>query len=114
MWGTKVWGDIQSITGPRRNLTSPKSITSDDPDCDDQAPADGFDITVTRVFKKGGEEVKRESYNTHYDPTDKITCVKPGSSSSPSPGASGSASPTKSPKPPKSTSTPGPSGDPSS
>ncbi|HUR73478.1 MAG TPA: VanW family protein [Sporichthya sp.] len=112
MWGTKVWGDIESISGPKRNITSPGARTSDEPGCDDQAPADGFDITVTRVFKKGGQEVKRESYDTHYDATDKITCVKPGGTASPTPGASSSASPSKTPRPPKSTSSPGPSSTP--
>ncbi|MBA3742161.1 VanW family protein [Sporichthya sp.] len=112
MWGTKVWGDIESISGPKRNITSPKSIESEVPDCDDQAPADGFDITVTRVFRKGGEEVKRESYDTHYDATDKITCVEPGNGTkSPTPQPSGSAAPTKTPKPSKSP-TSGPSSTP--
>jgi vancomycin resistance protein YoaR len=117
MWGTKVWGDIESISGPKRNITAPGSRESDDPTCDNQAPADGFDITVTRVFKKDGAEVKRESYNTHYDPTDKITCIKPGATKSPTPGASGSPSGSPSgsstpTKPPKSTSTPAPSSSP--
>ena len=113
MWGTKVWGDIESISGPRTNITNPEDRTSDDADCIDQAPADGFNITVTRVFRKGGEEVKRESYDTHYDATDKITCVEPGETASPSPGASSSASPSKTPKPSKSP-TPGPSSAPTS
>ncbi len=86
MWGTKVWGDIESITGPRTKITKPEERTSDDEDCIDQVPSDGFDITVTRVFRKGGEEVKRETYNTHYDATDKITCLKPGETASPTAG----------------------------
>lgn len=111
MWGTKVYG-IESISGPRRNITSPKSIESTDEDCMDQAPADGFDITVTRVFKQKGEEVKRENFDTHYDPTDKITCVdKNKPTASPSPSASGSPKPIKA-KTPSPSPTPSSSGPP--
>lgn len=108
MWGTKVYG-VDSISSPRRNITSSKSIEADGPDCMDQAPADGFDITVTRIFKQKGKEVKRESFDTHYDATDKITCVKDKdkSTASPSPSASASASPK-----PKKTRTPSPSSTP--
>ena len=35
---------------------------------------DGFDITVQRVFSKGGSVVKRESYSTTYVPADQIIC----------------------------------------
>jgi vancomycin resistance protein YoaR len=101
MWGTKVWDKIESISGPRRNIESPSTVESTAADCEPQSPVDGFDITITRVFIQDGEEVKRETYNTHYEPTDRIVCVDPESTKSPSPGASGSAQPTPSrtPKP---------------
>ncbi|WP_019872772.1 VanW family protein [Sporichthya polymorpha] len=116
MWGTKVWDEIESISSPRRNIVSPKTVESEDPDCEEQSPVDGFDITITRVFIKDGEEVKRETYDTHYFPTDKIVCVEPGKGTkSPTPGSSSSPdpSPSRTPKPPKSTPTPKPEPSPS-
>jgi vancomycin resistance protein YoaR len=102
MWGTKIWDEIESISSPRRNIVSPDTVESTEPDCEPQSPVDGFDITITRVFISDGEEVKRETYDTHYDPTDRIVCVDPeDATKSPSP------SPTKKPKPtPSSTSAP--------
>lgn len=109
MWGTKVWDEIESISSSRRNIVSPGSVESEAADCEEQSPVDGFDITVTRVFIRDGEEVKRESFNTHYDPTDRITCVEPGKgtkSPTPSGSADPSAGPTKTPKSPTATSAP--------
>ena len=42
-----------------------------------QAGAQGFDITVTRVFKDlgSGAEIKRETFKTHYAAEPIIRCV---------------------------------------
>ena len=74
--GTKVW-DIESVKGPRRNVVQPKNITDDKPTCVPQAPTPGFDVTVTRVFKKGGRTVKTSTFNTHYIPEDNVRCTHP-------------------------------------
>ena len=37
----------------------------------------GFDVTVTRIIKQGGAEVRRESYSTHYQPEDRVVCTNP-------------------------------------
>ncbi|MGQ0466369.1 MAG: VanW family protein [Sporichthyaceae bacterium] len=100
-WGTKVWDKIESYSSPRRNIRAWKTVENPDPKCLAQLPAEGFDITVTRAFIKGGVEVKRESFNTVYAATDKILCTKdkpkPDPAASPSP--SGSAEPSASPSP---------------
>ena len=120
MWGTKVWDEIESITGPRRNITSPGTRESTEPDCEPQSPADGFDITVTRVFIRDGEEVKRETYDTHYDPTDRIICVNseaatksptPQTTKNPQPTSSSTPHPTSTVAPRSRTLTPAPNQD---
>ncbi|MGQ0632281.1 MAG: VanW family protein [Sporichthyaceae bacterium] len=78
IWGTKVYDEIRSVSSARSNIVKPNEIESDEPGCMTQLPVDGFDITVTRIFEKKGKEVKRESFFTRYQPTDKITCVKKG------------------------------------
>ena len=77
--GTKVW-DIESVKGPRRNVVQPKTIVDDRPGCVTQSPSTGFDVTVTRVFKKGGRTVRTSNFSTHYIPEDKVTCTHPSAS----------------------------------
>ena len=74
--GTKVW-DIEALKGPRRNVVQPKDITDDKPGCVPQTPTPGFDVTVTRVFKRHGAEVKRSTFTTHYIPEDNVRCTHP-------------------------------------
>lgn len=74
--GRRTW-DIEAVKGPRRNVVQPKKVVDDRPTCVPQSPTPGFDVTVTRVFKKAGKEVKRSSFNTHYIPEDDVTCTHP-------------------------------------
>ncbi len=74
--GTKVW-DIDAVKGPRRNVVQPKTIVDNKKGCVTQSPSTGFDVTVTRIFKKGGKSVKTSTFNTHYIPEDKVTCTNP-------------------------------------
>ncbi len=75
-YGVKTY-DVESITGPRRNVVQPKTINDDSATCVPQSPSEGFDITVTRVIRQGGAVVKRENYNTHYIPEDRVICKTP-------------------------------------
>jgi vancomycin resistance protein YoaR len=75
-YGVKTY-DVQSITGPRRNVVKPRTINDDSATCVPQSPSDGFDITVTRVIRRNGAVVKREDYNTHYIPEDRVICKTP-------------------------------------
>ena len=74
--GTKVW-DVEAVKGPRRNVVRPKTIVDKTKGCVPQLPTEGFDVTVTRIFKKNGAEVKRSQFNTHYIPEDQVTCSNP-------------------------------------
>jgi vancomycin resistance protein YoaR len=74
--GTKVW-DIDSVKSPRRNVVQPKTVVDDRAGCVTQSPSTGFDVTVTRVFKKAGKTIKTSTFNTHYIPEDKVTCTHP-------------------------------------
>ncbi|MGQ0844464.1 MAG: VanW family protein [Sporichthyaceae bacterium] len=98
-WGTKVWDEIKSISSPKRNIRPWKTIELDDEKCLAQLPAEGFDITVTRVFVRDGKEVKRENFNTSYAATDKIVCTKDDPKASPSPLPTGDPTSTESPSP---------------
>ncbi len=75
--GVKVW-DVEAVKGPRRNVVKPKTIVDNKKTCVPQEPSEGFDVTVTRIFKKNGAEVKRSTFTTNYIPEDKVTCTNPG------------------------------------
>lgn len=90
-WSTKVW-DVQALKSPRSNITQPETIYDSRESCVPQEPSPGFDVTVTRIFRKNGAEVKRQSFKTTYIPEDEVICrEKPSSrqtgSPSPPPGS---------------------------
>lgn len=76
LWGNKTF-DVESVKGPRRNIVQPREIVDDSPRCVTQYPQPGFDVTVTRIIRQDGREIKRENINTHYDPQNKVTCTHP-------------------------------------
>jgi hypothetical protein len=83
------------VSGARRNVTEPS--TQDKPDdgtCIPQSGAEGFDITVTRVFKDpgSGAEIRRERFATHYIPEAIIHCIPPASGDQ-QPGTDGTTPP---------------------
>ncbi|MGZ4600770.1 VanW family protein [Oryzihumus sp.] len=75
-YGTKVW-DVEAVKGPRRNVKQPRTIVDDKPGCVPQSPTPGFDVTVTRVFKRGGATVRTSQFSTHYIPEDDVRCTHP-------------------------------------
>ncbi|TQK50177.1 vancomycin resistance protein YoaR [Streptomyces sp. SLBN-118] len=83
--GTKKYDEIRATKGPRTNIKPPATRTDSGPECEVQTPLEGFDVSVGRVFVQDGWEVKREDFNTHYTPRDKVTCTpeKPGSAATP-------------------------------
>lgn len=103
--GTKKYDEIRATEGPRTNTTPPAKRTGSGPTCEVQTPLEGFDVSVDRVFVQGGQEVKRETYRTHYTPRDEVTC-DPQSPAAPSPSA-GSATATG-PAPAAGSATPAP------
>ncbi|MFD7439713.1 VanW family protein [Streptomyces sp. NPDC059861] len=72
--GTKKYDEVTSVKGPRTNVQQPARKVSNDEECVPQTPLEGFDVTVERVFRDDGREVRREPFRTHYDPRDEIVC----------------------------------------
>jgi vancomycin resistance protein YoaR len=99
-WGTKRY-EIESVTGPRTRVRPFGKEYVDRPDCTAAKGAEGFDIVVTRIFKVGGQVVKREPFKTRYLPEPNFICGKPppGQPAKQPAGSSRSATPTPSPTP---------------
>lgn len=94
-WGTRHY-DIESISGPRRNITQPSvqdKVDDGSGSCIPQSGAAGFDITVTRVFRdvETGAELRRQDFRTHYIPEAVIHCRPAPAPASPDPGPAGTA-----------------------
>ena len=53
------------------------AVTVTATDASGNASTCGFDVTVTRIIRQNGAEIKRENVSTHYDPEDKVTCTHP-------------------------------------
>ncbi|MFD2094134.1 VanW family protein [Blastococcus deserti] len=87
-YGTKRY-EIESISGPRTNVREPVvQEKPDDGNCRPQSGSQGFDITVTRVFRNltSGAEIKRENFHTHYAAEPIIRCVPPAAPPATPPG----------------------------
>ncbi|MEU3726791.1 VanW family protein [Streptomyces sp. NPDC031705] len=92
--GTKKYDEIRATKGPRTHVKPPAKVTGTGPACEAQTPLEGFDVTVGRVFVKGGKEVRREEHTTHYTPRDEVTCepqTPPAATPSGAPTAGGAA-----------------------
>ena len=86
MYSTKYW-DITSTTSERYNFTKPGTRTLTTPDCEPNEGYGGFDVVVTRYFRRAGESElhHQEIFNTTYIPSDTVICKDPKPSPSPSP-----------------------------
>lgn len=75
-WGTKRF-DVQALQGPRTRVTTapPRYITR--PGCIPGPGEAGFDIVVTRVFRQGGREVRRQTFFTRYQAEPQFVCGPP-------------------------------------
>ncbi|KQS63682.1 vanomycin resistance protein VanB [Modestobacter sp. Leaf380] len=76
-WGTQRY-DIESISSDRYNVRSPVvQEKPDDGSCSPQGGSNGFDITVTRVFKDPatGAQIRTEDFQTRYAAEPVIRCV---------------------------------------
>lgn len=102
MWGTKDYDEVRAVSGPRTNVRPFTTLYDTGAECRAQTGQPGFQITVNRVFIKGGKEIRREPIKTTYRPAPTVVCgVKPGASPSPSPSVSSTVPPsgTATPKP---------------
>ncbi|MGY1771129.1 VanW family protein [Blastococcus sp. SYSU D00813] len=76
-YGTKRY-EVEAVEGPRTNYRSPRSLEKpDDGSCISQTGVQGFDVTVTRIFRdlQTREEIRRETFSTSYAAEDNIRCV---------------------------------------
>lgn len=75
MWSTKVW-DIESRTGDRYATTPPDTRRLTGEDCVPHTGYAGFQIDVTRVFRRpGAAKVHHtENFHTVYTPSDTVIC----------------------------------------
>jgi vancomycin resistance protein YoaR len=78
MWSTKYW-DITTSTSDRYNFRAPATRTLSTPDCYPNTGYDGFDVDVTRFFRKPGSDdlVRTEKFHTAYTPSDTVICKPP-------------------------------------
>lgn len=74
MWSTKTYDEVDSSALKKSNFTSGRDITDDDPECEPQAPVQGFDVNYSRIFRNDGKVVKTEKFFWRYAPTDRIRC----------------------------------------
>ncbi|MDQ4037360.1 MAG: VanW family protein, partial [Actinomycetota bacterium] len=78
-WGTKQV-DVESVSSERYNYRSPqRQEKPDDGSCVASRGSEGFDITVTRVFKQLGTETvtRTEEFVTRYNAQPHVVCVPP-------------------------------------
>jgi vancomycin resistance protein YoaR len=73
IFGTKRY-DIETVYGPRTNITAPSTVPLDEPDCVETDGLPGFRQEAWRVFKQGGVEIKREHFQWHYRAEPKFVC----------------------------------------
>lgn len=75
MWSTKVWDAVKATDPVKSNFTEPATRVSTSPKCEPQSPNQGFDVSYTRQFIRGGKVAKEEKFFWRYSPEDKITCA---------------------------------------
>ncbi|MDO9456210.1 VanW family protein [Nocardioides sp.] len=80
MFSTKVW-DISEVTSDRYAYVSPGTQTLDTTNCVPNTGYSGFQVDVTRIFRRPGsdEVVRREKFHTDYIANDTVICRPPGS-----------------------------------
>jgi vancomycin resistance protein YoaR len=75
MFSTKVW-DVESLTSERYAYTSPDTRTLTGDDCVENSGYSGFQVDVTRVFRRPGQSQVHhtEKMHTTYIPSDTVIC----------------------------------------
>ncbi|MGH4001163.1 MAG: VanW family protein, partial [Pseudonocardiaceae bacterium] len=75
-WGTKHV-DVESITGPRTNITEPTNQTIHGQPCKNSKGSQGFTVTDTRVIRDANTkaELSRRTRKVVYDPAPHVICA---------------------------------------
>ncbi len=77
IWSTKIWDSVKTEYGPRRNITSPKTVYLEPgPRCIPANGSLGFTQDAFRVIKKDGKVVKREKFTWTYQAEPRFICAK--------------------------------------
>jgi vancomycin resistance protein YoaR len=77
MWSTKVWDEVTTEWGDRRNVTQPRREYLDPgPSCIATVGLEGFTQDAWRVFYKDGSEVNREKFTWRYDAQPEFVCAE--------------------------------------
>ncbi|MCC2593516.1 VanW family protein [Tessaracoccus sp. OS52] len=75
VWGTRVWDRVVSTELVRSDYYNGEKRTVTAPDCEPQAPIQGFTVTWSRLFYKGDAVAKKEDYKWKYSAGDEIICA---------------------------------------
>lgn len=73
IWSTG-YHQIRTAEPVKSDFTSGRTIADNSPDCEDQAPTQGFTVRYYRAFISDGKEVRRENYTWTYRPGNEIRC----------------------------------------
>jgi vancomycin resistance protein YoaR len=78
MYSTDYW-DIATTTSDRYNFRAPATRTLRTADCYPNTGYDGFDVDVTRTFRRAGEDDvdHTERFHTSYTASDTVICKDP-------------------------------------
>jgi vancomycin resistance protein YoaR len=77
VWSTKVYDKVTTEWGPRRNVTTPRTIRLEaGPECIATSGIDGFSQDAWRLFHRGGKVTKREKFSWRYEAEPRYICTK--------------------------------------
>jgi vancomycin resistance protein YoaR len=77
MWSTKYYDSVKTEWSAKRDITQPNTIRLDPgPDCIATNGSEGFTQDAWRIFRKGGEEIKREKFTWAYKAEPRYLCEK--------------------------------------
>ncbi|MEV5412611.1 VanW family protein [Thermopolyspora sp. NPDC052614] len=75
LWSTRRYDAVKAVTSDKRDVKPFQTVADSGPDCVETPGANGFTVTVTRVFERDGAEVKRDKpVTTVYRPQPRVTC----------------------------------------
>lgn len=76
LWSTRRYDRVVAEVSPKRDVKPFGTISGEGSGCVPTPGANGFTVTVTRVFHKDGAEVKRDAPVTSvYRPQPRVTCA---------------------------------------
>ncbi len=75
LWGTRRY-EVDTVTGPRRDLVPPPVIRGAGPDCAPERGEPGFTVSTTRVRRDAdtGAELDRRTHRVRYAPRPTVVC----------------------------------------